>query len=113
MLGDAGLAADPRFATVADRVKIRPETDGKVAAAFATMDVATLSAKLAAADIAFGRVNDVAGLIRHPHLRRIEVETPSGPVSYPAPAPIRDQARSYGHVPKLGEHTDKVRKEFS
>jgi formyl-CoA transferase len=113
VMGDAGLAADPRFATVADRVKIRPETDGKVAAAFATMDVVTLSGKLAAADIAFGRVNDVAGLIRHPHLRRIEVETPSGPVSYPAPAPIRDQARTYGRIPALGEHTDKVRKEFS
>jgi formyl-CoA transferase len=113
VMGDAGLAADPHFATVADRVKIRPETDGKVAAAFATMDVATLSGKLAAADIAFGRVNDVAGLIGHPHLRRIEVETPSGPVSYPAPAPIRDQARTYGRIPALGEHTEKVRKEFS
>ncbi|MEA2874040.1 MAG: itaconate CoA-transferase, partial [Hyphomicrobiales bacterium] len=30
VMGDAPLAADPRFATVADRVKIRPETDGKV-----------------------------------------------------------------------------------
>src|SRR6188474_121747 len=43
VMGDAALTADPRFATVADRVKIRTETDGKVAAAFATMDVATLS----------------------------------------------------------------------
>ena len=111
-MGDAALAADPRFATVADRVKIRPETDGKVAAAFATIDVATLSQKLEAADIAFGRVNDVAGFIQHPHLRRIEVETPSGPVSYPAPAAIRDQPRHYRRIPALGEHTEKVRKEF-
>src|SRR5436190_14072849 len=110
VMDDAALAADARFATVADRVKIRSETDGKVAAAFAMMDVATLSRKLEAADIAFGRVNDVAGLIQHPHLRRIEVETPSGPVSYPAPAPIRDQARRYGRVPALGEHTEKVRR---
>ncbi|TMI99294.1 MAG: CoA transferase [Alphaproteobacteria bacterium] len=112
VMGNAALAADPRFATVAERVKIRPETDGKVAAAFAALDAATLARKLEAAGIAFGRVNDVAGLIRHPHLRRIEVETPSGPVSYPAPAPIRDQARRYGRVPALGEHTEKVRREF-
>ena len=92
VMGDAALAADPKFANLMDRVKHRAETDGKVAAAFATMDVATLSEKLEAADIAFARVNDVAGLIEHPHLRRISVETPSGPVSYPAPAPIRDQA---------------------
>ena len=89
-----------------------PSFEGRFAAAFATMDVATLAQKLEAADIAFGRVNDVAGLIQHPHLRRIEVETPSGPVSYPAPAPIRDESRSYGRVPKLGEHTEMVRREF-
>ena len=71
-----------------------------------------MSEKLAAADIAFARVNDVAGLIAHPHLRRISVETPHGPVSYPAPAPIRDEAREYGRIPALGEHTEKVRKEF-
>jgi itaconate CoA-transferase len=112
VMGDAALAADAKFARLVDRVKHRAETDGKVAAAFATMDVAALSKKLAAADIAFARVNDVAGLIAHPHLRRISVETPHGPVSYPAPAPIRDEARSYGRIPALGEHTDKVRKEF-
>ena len=112
VMNDKALAADPKFATVASRVQHRGETDGKVAAAFATMDVETLSNKLLAADIAFARVNDVAGLIAHPHLRRISVETPSGPVSYPAPAPVRDQARSYGRIPALGEHTESVRKEF-
>ena len=76
VMGDAALAADPKFARLVDRVKHRAETDGKVAAAFATMDVATLSKKLGTADIAFARVNDVAGFIAHPHLRRISVETP-------------------------------------
>jgi formyl-CoA transferase len=113
VMGNAALAADPKFAKLVDRVRHRAETDGKVAVAFATMDVAALSKKLEAADIAFARVNDVAGLIAHPHLRRIRVETPHGPVSYPAPAPIRDEARSYGRIPALGEHTEKVRKEFS
>jgi itaconate CoA-transferase len=112
VMHDAALAADPKFGKLVDRVKHRSETDGKVAAAFATMDVATLSKKLEAADIAFARVNDVAGLIAHPHLRRIDVDTPHGPVSYPAPAPIRDPARHYGRIPALGEHTEKVRKEF-
>src|SRR5882762_1862533 len=112
VMGDAALAADPKFARLMDRVKHRAETDGKVAAAFGAMDVEALSSKLAAADIAFARVNDVAGFIAHPHLRRISVETPHGPVSYPAPAPIRDEVRSYGPIPALGEHTAKVRAEF-
>jgi len=112
VMDDDPLAADPKFATVMSRVQHRSDTDGKVAAAFATMDVDTLSRKLVAADIAFARVNDVAGLIDHPHLRRISVATPHGPVSYPAPAPIRDQARTYGAIPRLGEHTERVRGEF-
>jgi itaconate CoA-transferase len=112
VMGDAALAADPLFATNAERMQRRSETDGRVAAVFGTMEVEALSNKLAAADIAFARVNDVAGFIAHPHLRRISVATPHGPVSYPAPAPIRDVARSYGPIPALGEHTEKVRAEF-
>ncbi len=78
------------------------------------MDVADLEAKLAAADIAFARVNDTALLAKHPHLRRITVGSPSGPVSIPAPAPIRaGDERHYGAIPALGEHTEMVRKEFA
>ena len=113
VLGDAALAADPDFATNRARVERRAETDRKVAAITAALDAATLMQKLVAADIAFAPVNDVAGLARHPHLRRIMVDTPSGPVSYPAPAEQRaSTTRSYGAVPALGQHTDKARAEF-
>jgi itaconate CoA-transferase len=55
----------------------------------------------------------------HPQLRRIDIATPSGVVSYPAP-PARDDGtprddgapRRYGAVPALGEHTAKIRAEF-
>jgi len=113
VLGDAKLAADPAFANNVERVKRRAETDGKVAAVFGALDAETLTQKLAEADIAFARVNGPAELGRHPHLRRITVGTPSGPVSYPAPAEQRASAlRRYGSVPALGEHTEKVRAEF-
>jgi len=113
VLGDADLAADPGFATNLARVRRRAETDRKVAAVCSALDAETLMQKLTAADIAFARVNDVAGLARHPHLRRISVGTPSGPVSYPAPAELGASAsRLYGPVPALGEHTEKARAEF-
>jgi formyl-CoA transferase len=113
VLGDAALAADPNFATNVERVKRRAQTDGKVAAVFGAFDADALEQKLAAADIAFARVNTPAELAQHPHLRRITIGTPSGPVSYPAPAEQRSAARRYGPVPALGEHTAKVRTEFS
>ena len=112
VLGDTMLAADPAFATNVERVKRRAATDGKVAAMFGALDAEMLEQKLAAADIAFARVNGAAQLARHPHLRRITIGTPSGPVSYPAPAERNSASRRYGPVPALGEHTDKVRAEF-
>ncbi|HXW42079.1 MAG TPA: CaiB/BaiF CoA-transferase family protein [Xanthobacteraceae bacterium] len=113
VLRDKALAADPAFATNVERVKRRSETDGRVAATFAALDADAIEQELAAADIAFARVNSPAELSRHPHLRRITVGTPSGPVSYPAPADQRSAAsRRYRPVPALGEHTEKVRKEF-
>ncbi|NWG25556.1 MAG: CoA transferase [Pseudorhodoplanes sp.] len=113
VMGDEALAADPGFATNVARVRNREKTDGRVAASFAATDAKDLIDRLLAADIAFAPVNDPAGLARHPHLRRIAVETPSGPVSYPAPAPIRSgEPRRYGPVPALGAHTEKVRAEF-
>jgi formyl-CoA transferase len=79
---------------------------------FGTLDTDALEQKLASADIAFARVNTPAELARHPHLRRITIGTPSGPVSYPAPAEQRSASRHYGPVPAVGEHTEKIRAEF-
>jgi formyl-CoA transferase len=113
VLGDAALAADPNFATNVERVKRRPQTDGRVAKIFAAQDADALEQKLATADIAFARVNSPADLAHHPHLRRITVGTPSGSVSYPAP-PRSDTGTTgrYGPVPALGQHTEKIRAEF-
>jgi formyl-CoA transferase len=114
VMGDKALAADPNFATNVERVKRRAETDGRVAAAFASMDVEPLVEKLSRYDIAFGRINDLNLLGRHPHLRRTTVDSPTGPVYMPAPTAIHDGAmRRYGAVPALGEHTEIVRKEFA
>ena len=113
VMGDKALAADPNFATNIERMKRRTETDGRVAAAFATMNVAPLVEKLTQYDIAFGVINDLDLLVRHPHLRRVIVGTPSGPANMPAPAAIHDGApRRYGAVPALSEHSEIIRAEF-
>jgi itaconate CoA-transferase len=113
VLGDTALAADPAFATNVERVKRRAETDAHVAAVFGATEEAALTQKLEAADIAFARVNATGDLAVHPQLSRIEVGTPSGVVTYPAP-PARSDAtpRRYGAVPSLGEHTAQIWAEF-
>ena len=114
VLDDPALAADPALATNIERMKRRAETDGKVAAKFATLNASEVTQKLATAGIAFAQVNTTAELAHHPHLRRITIGTQHGPVSYPAPAELHaSTSRRYGPVPALGEHTEKVRAEFA
>src|SRR5690606_517295 len=106
--------ADPRFATSPARIENRPETDGLVAAWFAAHDAETAIAKLDAADIAFGRVNDVFGLHAHPHLRMMSIKTEAGSVDMPVP-PAKwtgEALLASEEVPALGAHTGAVREEF-
>src|SRR6187401_1027095 len=99
------LPNDSRFASMVERVRNRALTDQAVGDSFATMDRVDLLKRLADADIAFAEVNTMADLATHPHLRRIEVDTPKGKISYAAPATIFvGENRHYGAVPAIGEH---------
>jgi len=105
------FAQDPRFATNIARCENRTQTDAAVADAFAALDAALAAQRVEAAGVAFAFINDMAGLSAHPHLRRICVETPAGPVRLPAPGPIFvDAPRSYGPVPAIGAHTPEEEK---
>ncbi|MEN3349279.1 MAG: hypothetical protein V7632_2914 [Bradyrhizobium sp.] len=104
VLDQPALPDDPRFANMVERVHNRALTDGIVGDAFGRLTREQLLAKLAEADIAFAEVNSMDDLAKHPHLRRIEVDTPNGKVSYPAPAAIVvGDDRHYGKVPAIGE----------
>jgi formyl-CoA transferase len=111
VLGQPDLPNDPRFANMVERVRHRQLTDKTVGDSFGSMTRDELLKRLSDADIAFAEVNTMADLARHPHLRRIEVNTPNGPVTYPAPAAIVvDQPRHYGAVPGIGEHPSETAK---
>jgi itaconate CoA-transferase len=114
VLEDQALATDARFATNIARVKNRTALDAEIGRVFATLDREAVVGRLAAADIAYGMINDIGGLSAHPQLRRVAVDTPSGPVDMPAPPALwaGDAARP-GPVPAPGQHTDAIRREFS
>jgi itaconate CoA-transferase len=105
VLGKPDLPNDARFANMVERVRNRELTDKVVGDSFATLDREELLKRLKDADIAFAEVNTMADLTIHPHLRRIEVNTPKGIVTYPAPAAIFvGEIRHYGAVPGIGDH---------
>src|ERR1700752_1439950 len=107
VLKQPDLPNDPRLANISERVRNRPLTDKIVADVFGSLNRDELIARLDDADIAFGEVNTMADLTVHPHLRRIEVDTPKGVVTYSAPAGIFvGEPRHYGPVPAIGEHAE-------
>jgi itaconate CoA-transferase len=111
VLGRPDLPSDPRFANMVERVRNRQLTDGIVGEVFAKLTREELLKHLSDAEIAFAEVNTMADLAVHPHLRRIEVATPMGPVKYPAPAAIViGEPRRYGAVPAIGERASTANK---
>jgi crotonobetainyl-CoA:carnitine CoA-transferase CaiB-like acyl-CoA transferase len=103
---------DERYATNVARVRHRALVDASIQEIIGAMVLGELVRRLARARIAFGRVNDVAGLRNHPQLRTVTIATERGEVSYPAPPIQTNAALSLGAVPKLDEHGAALRQEF-
>ena len=111
-IGDEALVADSRYTTNRDRVLNRQSLDSRIQDWFGASRRSAIVAALLDAQIAFGTVNDVAGLSAHPQLRRIQVDGEHGPIQMPA-HPMRALDRpSYGSIPHLGEHSREIRAEF-
>jgi crotonobetainyl-CoA:carnitine CoA-transferase CaiB-like acyl-CoA transferase len=109
VLDKPALADDPRFGTVADRVRHRAELHAELD--FGAWTAAGLLTALDAADVPAARTRSVAELPEHPQLvardRLREVPVPGGSVPMLQP-PVDAWGWTPGAVPALGEHTDHV-----
>ena len=114
VLDDPDLARDQRFCNNSIRVANRSDLDVRINAVFGALTRDQITERLRAAKVAFGALNSVADLTTHAQLRRVDVETPAGMVSMPAP-PVRHSAEDSapGAVPRLGQHSRAIREEFS
>jgi len=113
-LGEPGLASAPGFDSNNARVANRPAVDGHIAAAFRRLSRNAAAERLRAANVAYGFVNDVPALARHPALRRTPVQTSEGLVQLVVPPVIQDgHAPTLGPVPSIGEHSAMIRHEFT
>ncbi|MBT8434037.1 MAG: CoA transferase, partial [Gammaproteobacteria bacterium] len=114
VLGDETLKDDARLKSNQARVANRDYVDQLIGEIFSRLDQAAAVERLREAGIAYGRLNDIAGLSAHPQLRRVKVDTPSGDAQVVAVAAIRsNETGKPRNVPAVGEHGDAIRKEFS
>lgn len=117
VLDEPRLAADPRFATNADRVRHREALVPRLAAAFAQRSRDEVLVRLEERGVPAGPINSVAEVFDDPQMRhrglRIDIPAPgvAGDRIPGVRTPIRfsDAALALGQPsPRLGEHTDEV-----
>ncbi len=109
------LADHADFAHNIDRVNNREKTDREVRRSLRKLDAGTMIDKLREHRVAHARVNDVAGLSTHPHLRRMTVDHDAGIAAIPAPPVVAKwfDEGTHHHVPALDEHGLALRSEFA
>jgi len=107
------LLDDARFAGNGQRLAHRAELEAIIEQRFASLAAPDLIARLEAAGIANGAVNDVPAVANHPQLaargRWVEVASPAGAIAaLTPPHNLLSVAPHMGAVPALGEHTQQV-----
>ncbi|MDH3759392.1 MAG: CoA transferase [Gammaproteobacteria bacterium] len=114
VMGDESLASDDRLKSNQVRVENRDHVDALINGVFSELDQPQAVERLQRAGIAYGRVNDIAGLSSHPQLRRETIDTASGSAEVVAVAAMNSDVKSVlRKVPKIGEHSQKIRQEFT
>ena len=108
------LPTNPKFSSNVNRVTNRTDLDAILTAAFGADPIDTVAAKLQAAQIAFGRLNDMDEFAKHPQNRFVSVRTSGGEMQILAPgAVVNGMLLPLGDVPDLGANTATIREEFS
>jgi formyl-CoA transferase/CoA:oxalate CoA-transferase len=114
------LAADPRFATNADRLRHRPALKRELEAILSRWPVDEVLARLEAHDVPSGRVRTIAEALADPQIAAREMVLDTGHRALGSDAPLqalgnpvklsRSPASARLPPPRLGEHTDEVLK---
>jgi crotonobetainyl-CoA:carnitine CoA-transferase CaiB-like acyl-CoA transferase len=113
VLEKADLIKNDNFSSNSNRVINRNMLDQIINDMFGSMLRKDLIKKLQDADIAYGQLSTIEDLNKHPQSNFISVQTSEGEISLLSPgAVINGEEVTFGKVPFLGEHTDKIKNEY-
>ena len=114
VLDQPDLPQNPKFDSNVHRVENRTSLDAIMNGVFNQYSIDKIAEKLQAAQIAFGRLNDMDVFTQHPQNRFVSVRTSSGDVQLLSPgAIVNGILPRLGDVPDLGQHSAAIRAEFS
>ena len=106
------LAKNKKFLNNPERFKNRVELDKIINDFFKNFDISKIEELLDLANIANANLNSVADLSEHQFLKNSKAKIGNKFISM-ASLPIETCLTNNIDVPNIGEHTDKIRKEFS
>lgn len=101
------LASDPRFDDNSRRTANRDGLEALIQNVFSGLTYAEAVARLNEAQTAFGAINSVDDLIRHPQLRTRDMEVNGMIVKVPAPPYVTEwDEPSFASLPAIGQHAE-------
>ena len=113
VLKKTDLIEKDNFSNNSSRVINRNRLDQIINDVFGSMSRKDIIKRLQDADIAYGQLSTVEDLADHPQSNFISVQTSEGEISLLSPgAVINGEEVSFGKVPFLGEHTNKIKNEY-
>jgi len=114
VLQEPDLATEPDYADNLVRVKNRARLKERMEVILTRLPRAEVERRLRAAQVAYGGLNTVADLARHPQLRTLPAMTQAGTIDLIAPpVAIAGDDLRLRPVPRIGEHTEAIRREFA
>ena len=114
VLDQPDLPQNPKFDSNVHRVENRVSLDAIMNGVFSQYSIDEIAEKLQAAQIAFGRLNDMDVFTQHPQNRFVSVRTSAGDVQLLSPgAIVNGILPRLGDIPDLGQHSAAIRVEFS
>ena len=113
VLKKTDLIEKDNFSNNSNRVINRNKLDQIINEVFGSMSRKDIIKRLQDADIAYGQLSTVEDLADHPQSNFISVQTSEGEISLLSPgAVINGEEVTFGKVPFLGEHTNKIKNEY-
>ena len=113
VLNKPELSSDPNYVDNPARMQRREQVDAIVQNVFSSRSRKELERQLSDARIAYGAVNGLDELSKHPQLRRIRVASETGEIEMPAHPDANRDVGIDTRIPALGEHSDAIRVEFA
>ena len=112
VLSKPDLSNNEKFITNPERFKNRIELDNIITDFFKNYDSLEVIKLLASANIAYANLNSVADLSKHSFLKNSNAIIGKKIISM-ASLPVQTNLNDKLNVPDLGEHSEKIRKEFT